>query len=76
MSKHDIAELLPFYANGTLEADERARVETELARCAQCSAELRELEGLGASLKAHATTAGPLPAHILDDALATAEQRG
>ena len=70
MSKHDIAELLPFYANGTLDADERARVETELATCAECSAELRELEGLGASLKAHAASAKPLPAHILDDALA------
>jgi anti-sigma factor ChrR (cupin superfamily) len=70
MTKHDIAELLPFYANGTLDAAERVRVETELATCAECSAELRELEGLGASLKAHAATAGPLPAHILDDALA------
>jgi len=70
MTKHDIAELLPFYANGTLDAAERVRVETELATCAECSAELRELEGLGASLKAHAATAGPLPARILDDALA------
>jgi hypothetical protein len=70
MTKHDIAEQLPFYANGTLEAADRARVETELATCAECSAELRELEGLGASLKAHAASAGPLPSHILADALA------
>ncbi len=70
MTKHDVAELLPFYANGTLDAAERARVETELASCAECSAELRELEGLGASLKAHTATAGPLPARILEDALA------
>jgi anti-sigma factor RsiW len=70
MTKHDIAELLPFYANGTLDAADRARVETELASCAECSAELRELEGLGASLKAHAATAGPLPARILENTLA------
>jgi hypothetical protein len=70
MTKHDIAELLPFYANGTLDTAERVRVETELASCAECAAELRELEGLGASLKAHAATAGPLPARILDNALA------
>jgi anti-sigma factor ChrR (cupin superfamily) len=70
MTKHDVAELLPFYANGTLDAAERARVETELATCPACAAELRELEGLAASLRAHAVTPDELPPHILDAALA------
>jgi len=46
----EIAELLPWYANGTLSADERARVERHLQRCAGCRRELEELEGLKAAL--------------------------
>ena len=68
--KHDVAELLPFYANGTLDAAERARVEAELAACETCAGELRELEMLASSLKAHAADAPPLPAHLIDDVLA------
>jgi anti-sigma factor ChrR (cupin superfamily) len=70
MTGHDIAELLPFYANGTLEAAERARVEAELATCEACADELRELQMLASSLQAHAATAPPLPAHLFDDVLA------
>jgi Domain of unknown function (DUF4349)/Putative zinc-finger len=70
MTQHEIAELLPFYANGTLDAADRARVEAELATCTECAAELRELETLGAALKAHADAAPPLPPYVLDDALA------
>ena len=33
MTDHEIAELLPFYANGTLDAADRARVDAELATC-------------------------------------------
>ena len=69
-SKHEIAELLPFYANGTLEPDDRARVEAELAACTDCAAELRDLEALGASLQARAAAAPPVPEHVLDEALA------
>ena len=68
--KHEIAELLPFYANGTLDAAEHARVEAELATCATCAEELHELRSLGDTLRAHAEGAPPLPAHILDDAMA------
>jgi anti-sigma factor ChrR (cupin superfamily) len=68
--KHDVAELLPFYANGTLDAAERARVEAELAACETCAGELRELETLASSLKAHAAAAPPLPPHLIDDVLA------
>jgi anti-sigma factor RsiW len=70
MTDHDIAELLPFYANGTLDAAERARVEAELATCTACASELRELQTLAATLKARADAAPPLPEHVLDDAFA------
>ena len=70
MTEHDIAELLPFYANGTLDAAERARVEAELATCTTCANELRELHALAATLKSRADAAPPLPEHVLDDAFA------
>ena len=70
MTDHDVAELLPFYANGTLDAAERARVEAELATCTTCADELRELNALAATLKARADTAPPLPEHVLDDVFA------
>jgi hypothetical protein len=68
--KHDVVELLPYYANGTLDAAERARVEAELASCPSCSEELRELERLGAALNAYADGAPAVPPSVLDDALA------
>lgn len=70
MKQHDIAELLPFYANGTLGAADRARVEAELAACADCSEELHELRTLGTALRARAEEAPPPPAHLLDAVLA------
>jgi anti-sigma factor RsiW len=70
MTDHDIAELLPFYANGTLDAAERARVEAELATCTSCASELNELNALAATLKARADAAPPLPEHVLDDVFA------
>jgi hypothetical protein len=70
MTDHDIAELLPFYANGTLDAAERARVEAELATCTSCADELRELTALAATLKARADAAPPLHEHVLDDVFA------
>src|SRR3954463_2666539 len=40
-SPHEQAQqLLPWYVNGTLEADEAAEVETHLAECAECRADL------------------------------------
>lgn len=63
--KHDVAELLPFYANGTLSAAERARVDEELARCASCAEELHEIERLTAALRERAADAPPLPERVL-----------
>jgi len=70
VTDHQIAELLPFYANGTLDAAERTRVEAELASCTSCAAELRELQSLGAALQLRAGDAPPLGQHVIDDALA------
>lgn len=41
-----IQELLPWYLNDTLEADERTDVERHLQSCAECRDELEELQGL------------------------------
>ena len=39
-SAHEqVQQLLPWYTNGTLDADEAARVESHLADCAECRAE-------------------------------------
>ncbi len=70
MSEHGVAELLPFYANGTLDEGDRARVETELATCASCAAELRELQSLASSLRARAGAAPPPPEHVFETAAA------
>lgn len=40
----ELRELLPWYANGTLTEEERAKVTAHLARCARCQRELRELQ--------------------------------
>ena len=67
--KHEIAELLPFYANGTLDAADRVRVETELAACPQCRADLREHEAIGGALRAREADAASIDA-LLDRTLA------
>ena len=70
MTDHQIAELLPFYANGTLDPADRARVESELATCPQCAAELHELQTLGAALRSRADAAAGPPSHLFDDIMA------
>jgi anti-sigma factor RsiW len=68
--KHEISELLPFYANGTLDELDRSRVETELATCLACADELRHVEALASALQARAAAAPPPPPSVLDAALA------
>ena len=60
-----VAELLPFYVNGTLGDADRTRVETELATCARCAQELRELHHLADVLRSHARAAAPLSPRVL-----------
>jgi anti-sigma factor RsiW len=69
-SRHPVADLLPFYANGTLTDAERAQVEAELASCATCATELRAIAALGTTLRARADALPPVPARILDATLA------
>jgi anti-sigma factor RsiW len=40
----ELRELLPWYANGTLTAEERAKVDAHLARCARCQRELQKIQ--------------------------------
>lgn len=60
--KHEIAELLPFYVNGTLDVADRTRVEAELARCETCRADLHELEAIAAALREREAEAASIDA--------------
>ncbi len=51
-TRQEIEELLPFYANGTLDGDERAKVETALAEEADLRAELEVLVALRETMQA------------------------
>jgi hypothetical protein len=68
--KHEIADLFPFYLNGTLDAADRARVEHELATCGACSAELREHELIAAALRERAAAVPQRSGAALERALA------
>ncbi len=50
MNHETIAELLPWYVNGTLPPHERAAVEAELASCPLCAADLAELQRIHAAM--------------------------
>lgn len=50
MNHETIIELLPWYVNGTLAPHERTAVESELASCPRCAAELEELKRLHETL--------------------------
>ncbi len=59
--EHDeVLELLPWYANASLEGPERARVEAHLDRCALCRAELAECQQLAVVVK-NAPPPAPAP---------------
>jgi anti-sigma factor RsiW len=50
MTREEVLELLPWYANGTLAPGEAREVEVLLARDAECAAELEELRVLQAAV--------------------------
>lgn len=52
-------ELLPWYANGTLDEPERARVAAHLAECARCREELSFLTTLAAGVRAADESGAP-----------------
>lgn len=62
-------ELLPWYVNGTLAADERAQLEAHLAQCLRCRRELDAQRALQAAL------ASDEPDVAVDRALARAHAR-
>ncbi len=55
-------ELLPWLANGTLEGEERERVQRHVAGCARCRAELEFLQALRSGVKA--SWAGEAPGEL------------
>lgn len=58
-------DLLPWYANGTLEDGERRAVESHLAACSRCREELSACRGLGELLRQVPENApAPHPAHL------------
>jgi hypothetical protein len=58
-------DLLPWYANGTLEDGERRTVESHLAVCSRCREELSACRGLGELLQQVPEVApAPHPAHL------------
>jgi hypothetical protein len=57
---HPTVALLPWYANGTLSASDRAIVSTHLQECLSCRTELDELVRVGTQIK-QAVSAGSVP---------------
>jgi hypothetical protein len=49
-SHGDLTELIPWYANGTLSAEERAMVEEHLKTCGACRQELQFLRNVNAAM--------------------------
>ncbi|GEM_PF-3555104 len=60
----ELQELLPWYANGTLEGPEREAVERHLKACAACRYELEELRGLQAAVSVSPDTEAERSAEI------------
>ncbi len=48
----ELAELLPWYANSTLDDEQRARINAHAAVCAECARELTFLKGLADGMEA------------------------
>lgn len=73
MKHREIIELLPWYANGTLDEEERNIIESHLAECRECATEMKNLtavERAVAEAGDHAPTLSPL---ALNRALAEIE---
>jgi len=59
LTRDEIAALLPFHANGTLDGAERAEVDAALAQDAGLRAELAALEAIRGTLQAEKAEPGP-----------------
>ncbi len=73
--RHELAELLPLYAAGTLADDERRALDAHLAGCAACREELAFWQQVGAAVTAEdRALPAPSPA-LLEGALARARRK-
>jgi anti-sigma factor RsiW len=73
MNHREIIELLPWYANGTLDEEERTMVESHLAECHQCGTEMKSLAAVRRAVVEAGDHAPTLPPLALNRALAGIE---
>jgi anti-sigma factor RsiW len=81
--RQEVWELIPWYANGTLEGREREEVETHLSTCPSCQAELRRCRDIATAVHADGETSwAPSPGYfsqmlsLIDAAEASGTQDG
>src|SRR5215471_11543964 len=73
MNHREIIELLPWYANQTLDEDERKTVETHLSECAECASEVKSLSTMKRAVIESGNQGPALPPFALNRALAQIE---
>lgn len=73
MNHQEIIELLPWYANATLEGEERRTVEAHLAECRECAREVESLAAMRRAVVALANQAPEPSPHLLNRSLAEIE---
>ena len=73
MNHSEIIELLPWYANQTLDENERKAVETHLSECAECASEVKSLSAMKKAVIESANQGPALSPFALNRALAQIE---
>ena len=73
MNHREIIELLPWYANGTLDEEERNMMESHLAECHECATEMKSLAAVRRAVVEAGDHAPTLPPLALNRALAEIE---
>lgn len=74
MKHEEIIELLPWYANRTLEENERREVEAHLGGCRECAKEVEHLSALRKAIIEIENQGPTLPTFALNRALAKIEE--
>jgi hypothetical protein len=65
----EYAELLPWYANGTLTGDEARKAAEHLSTCLACQSELRAIKSLAIAVKAATDVLPPPPSNLVAEAM-------
>jgi len=73
MNHREIIELLPWYANETLNEDERTTVENHLKECGECAQEVKNLTSMRKAVVETGNQGPALPPFALNRALAQIE---